>query len=56
MTCPLCGKSNDDNWPLDLAGKIVDGGCQDCWETQCSTQWWTTMVAIDKALHPPEGV
>lgn len=40
MRCPVCGKKNSDNWPLDVDGRIVDGGCQDCWETQVSESWW----------------
>ena len=39
-TCPLCGKLNDDDWPLEIGGKIVEGGCQDCWEQQCDEAWW----------------
>lgn len=34
-TCPRCGAINTENWPLDIAGKIVMGGCQDCWEREC---------------------
>jgi len=40
MNCPKCGKENTDNWPLEINGKIVDGGCQDCWEVECYNKWW----------------
>jgi len=38
--CPQCGKLNEDNWPLEINGKIIEGGCQDCWEKQCDESWW----------------
>ena len=40
MKCPLCKTENDNNWPLNIEGKIIDGGCQECWELQCSKSWW----------------
>ena len=40
MICPNCKQENDDNWPLELDGKMAHGGCQDCWETQCDKEWW----------------
>jgi hypothetical protein len=45
MRCPLCGKPSDADWPLRMPdGSIRDGGCQMCWEKQCSQEWWE-MVA-----------
>jgi len=38
--CPKCGKLNEDDWPLEINGEIVEGGCQDCWEEQCDKAWW----------------
>ena len=38
--CPKCGKENTDNWPLEINGEIVDGGCQDCWEAEWDEKWW----------------
>lgn len=26
--CPRCGKYNDKDWPLNIDGEIVKGGCQ----------------------------
>lgn len=40
MKCPMCGIDNSDNWPLDIDGKIVEGGCQNCWEDQSDAAWW----------------
>lgn len=37
--CPRCGKYNDKDWPLNIDGEIVKGGCQDCWEKQCDENW-----------------
>ena len=34
MICPNCKQENDDNWPLEINGKIAYGGCQDCGEEQ----------------------
>ena len=30
--CPVCGKPNNDDWPLCIDGTIEEGGCQICWE------------------------
>lgn len=38
--CPKCGKQSDMNWPLEINGVIKDGGCQACWEAECSETWW----------------
>ena len=37
--CLLCDKLNDDDWPLEIDGKIIEGGCQDCWEEQSDEAW-----------------
>ena len=47
--CPSCGRLNTDNWPLDIDGEIVDGGCQGCWEAECSRKWWQHINAINQA-------
>ncbi len=31
---------NMDNWPLKIDNKIIVGGCQECWEKECSDSWW----------------
>lgn len=39
--CPCCGAETDADWPVMCSdGEIRDGGCQDCWETQCDESWW----------------
>ena len=40
MTCPKCKAKNVDNWPLEINGKIIWGGCQDCWEAECDCKYW----------------
>jgi hypothetical protein len=47
LVCPVCGTHNNDNWPVEVNGKIKRGGCQDCWERQCDAAWWKMVVAID---------
>ena len=47
MICPNCKQENDDNWLLDINnGKIVYGGCQDCWEGQCADEWWVEIQKL----------
>jgi len=41
--CPRCGKLNDDDWMLESG----PGGCQECWETECSESWWKMIEAIE---------
>lgn len=38
--CPRCGTENTDNWPLYTGETTQDGGCQECWEEECSRLWW----------------
>jgi hypothetical protein len=45
--CPLCGTPNSDDWPIEVAGEIVQGGCQECWEKQSDAAWWKMVVAVD---------
>jgi len=41
MRCPWCGEPSDADWPLRMPdGSVQDGGCQMCWEKQCSEAWW----------------
>ena len=38
MQCPRCGGEADSaGWPLTIGGQIAWGGCQVCWEEECST-------------------
>jgi len=37
--CPRCGRQNNDNWPLDIDGERVMGGCDECWYKECDEQW-----------------
>ena len=46
MICPKCKKESTDNWPLEINGKVVDGGCQECWEAECDKKWWEAMKGI----------
>lgn len=46
MTCPKCGKENDDNWPVAVFGEIKWGGCQVCWETECDVVWWEAVNSL----------
>ena len=49
-SCPLCGELNNDDWPLEIDGEIIEGGCQTCFERQCDRDWW----AIGKILEELE--
>ncbi len=49
MICPGCGKENDDDWVLEIDGKILDGCCQDCWEAACDASWWEMIEALNRA-------
>jgi len=49
MKCPKCGKENDDNWILEVRKDVFsDGGCQLCWEAECSESWWEMVCAIEE--------
>ncbi len=47
LACPACGTPNNDDWPIEVDGKIVSGGCQECWEKQSDAAWWKMVVAMD---------
>ena len=49
MICPNCKLENNDgiNWPLEIDGAIMDGGCQMCWEKEIDDKWWRTVVVIE---------
>jgi len=49
MICPNCKTENDDNWPLEIGGVIMEGGCQMCWEKECDDKWWLEGAAIEAA-------
>ena len=48
LACPACGTPNGDDWPIEVAGKIVQGGCQECWEKECDASWWKAVIALDQ--------
>ncbi len=51
MICPICGKENDDNWPVTVDDDIMDGGCQDCWEKETDESWWEAVKSL--GIHWP---
>lgn len=53
--CPGCGRWNTDDWPLEIEGEILEGGCQECWEAACSESWWEMVVFLGKAGLLEEG-
>ena len=40
MKCPKCNIENNDNWPVTVNSDIKEGGCQECWESECDEIWW----------------
>ena len=54
MICPKCGQQNDDNWPLNIDGVIKDGGCQECWEQECSDSFWEFLNMFSKEAQGEE--
>lgn len=47
MKCPLCGRRNQENWPLRMPDETIrEGGCQDCWERQADEEWWKVVSAM----------
>jgi len=53
MTCPLCNRPSDADWPLRMPdGSIRDGGCQECWEKQTSEEWWEMVASLS---HRPKS-
>lgn len=51
VECPKCGEKNDDNWPVTVDGEIVWGGCQICWEAECSESWWDMVDSISEMIE-----
>jgi hypothetical protein len=49
MICPKCKKENDDNWALLIDGKATDGGCQECWESDCDAEWWGMLGKLSES-------
>ena len=45
--CPGCGQLHNDDWPITVNGKVVDGGCQECWERESDREWWKAVVALE---------
>lgn len=56
--CPRCHAANDDDWPIEVDGENIWGGCQACWEDDCATGWAneaSLIAAMDwmaLAMHP----
>lgn len=50
IICPVCGKLNIDDWPVEVDGEIQNGGCQDCWEAQCDESWWDAVETCGRAI------
>ena len=51
MICPKCKTENTDDWPIHVNGKVVEGGCQNCWEKESSAAWWIAVVQLDNIIH-----
>lgn len=50
MRCPICGRPNQDDWPVtDSRGVVVHGGCQRCWEDEVDAKW-LEVVTADKVI------
>jgi len=45
--CPKCNRPNEDNWPLDEG----DGGCEECWEAECSREWWEMIGRLEQVYE-----
>jgi len=57
MMCPLCGETSDADWPLRMPdGSIRDGGCQMCWEKQCSEEWWEMVAYLTAGPESPPAL
>lgn len=54
--CPKCGIPNSDDWPLNIGGEILFGGCQECWEAKSDEDWWEIVVSADKIQQRFEEV
>lgn len=54
MICPNCKTEYDEtldgNWPIEVGGEIVDGGCQVCWEAEVDRKWWETVTLLPDEL------
>jgi len=42
---PGCQKPHD-NWPDGTPDGLL---CQECWEAQCSREWWQMLHDLDRA-------
>jgi len=45
VTCARCSRPHD-NWPDAQSDGCL---CQECWEAQCSREWWAVVRMIDAA-------
>jgi hypothetical protein len=63
-TCPRCRRDiapNETTWPVCVDARLVEGGCQECWEEECAQAWWdagaliesldAAIAALDHAAH-----
>ncbi len=48
MICPKCKTENTDNWPVTVDGKVLNGGCQECWESESDKNWWEMVLIFDE--------
>ena len=44
--CPKCGNDTNISWPVLVDGKIVNGGCQECWEVESDDAWWDAVGGV----------
>jgi len=56
MICPICGKENTDNRPLNIDGEVKFGGCQECWEKQVDEDWHGQVMAISQIMLQEDTV
>jgi len=50
--CPKCGAKHKDNWPVTVNGNVEIGGCQECWEAECSEAFWDDTYVICEHARP----
>ena len=55
MTCPICGKENEDNWPVNIDDKVEFGACQECFEKEADESWWDQVMAISQIMLGDEA-
>lgn len=52
--CPSCKKDQDSDhtywWPYNPELGRWTEQCQECWETECSREWWKAVDQINTAM------